>query len=51
LEEILSDVVSIRGDGDVVPKLILERRGNTVLAGMVPFMTGSRIRQRLKFMF
>ena len=27
LEEILSDVVSIGGDGDVVPKLILERRG------------------------
>ncbi len=27
LEEILSDVGSIRGDGDVVPKLILERRG------------------------
>ena len=27
LEQILRDVVSIGGDGDVVPKLILERRG------------------------
>ena len=51
IEQVLFNVGGIRGQGDKIPILSSKGGGKVVLAGIVPFMTGIRIRQMLKFMF